>query len=113
MIGHEVSDETIAKIKAARVAQDEDARVAAVRQWAQDHPEEMRTRMSRETKVLGGKAVTGEVKAKAGRAGAAAGGPKARHVRWHVNRKQMNPACTFCVPPVYLIQERKADSVVT
>lgn len=96
MTGHDVSEETIVKIKTARVRQDEDARVKAVRKWAEDHPEEMRTRMSRDIHVLGGKAGTPENKKKAGQAGAKAGGPKARHVRWHLNRGITNTECQFC-----------------
>lgn len=98
MIGHPTSEETIEKIKSARALQDEAPRIAAVKKWAKEHPEEMSTRMSRDVHVLGGKAGSRADKQKAGRLGAERGSAKARHTRWHVMRNQPNPACSLCAP---------------
>jgi len=96
MTGHATSPETVEKIKSARAAQDETPRIEGCRKYAEEHPEEMSTRMSHETHVLGGKAGSRENKQKAGRLGAERGSVKARHVRWHVNRGQANPECPLC-----------------
>jgi hypothetical protein len=90
-----LSAESVDKIKAARAEQDETARIEGCRKYAEEHPEEMSTRMSRETHVLGGKAGSREDKQRAGRI-AAKSLPKAIHVRWHVNRGQTNSECSFC-----------------
>jgi len=95
MTGHDVSAETINKIKAARTAQDETPRIEGCRKYAEEHPEEMSARLSHEAHVLGGKAGTRENKQKAGRI-AAKSLPKAVHTRWHVNRGQPNPECSLC-----------------
>lgn len=90
------SQEAKDKIKAARAAQDESKRIAGCRKYAEGHPEEMSARLSHEAHVLGGKAGSREAKQKAGRLGAALGGAKARHMRWHLNRGILNPACSLC-----------------
>jgi len=95
MVGHSTSDETIYKIKAARAAQDEAPRIAGCRKYAEEHQEEMSTRMSHEVHVLGGKAGSREDKQRAGRI-AAKSLPKAIHTRWHVNRGLVNPECPLC-----------------
>ncbi len=97
MTGHDTSPETIDKIKVARAEQDEPARIAGCRKYAEEHPEEMRTRMSRETHVLGGRAGSREDKQRAGRI-AAKSLPKAWHTRWHINRGLTNPECALCNP---------------
>ena len=97
MTGHDVSDNTKKKIKAKRALQDEEARIAAQRRWNEEHPEELRTRMSHETHVLGGKAGSREAKQRAAKASIESGSHrKAQHVRWHVNRGLKKPGCTFC-----------------
>lgn len=103
MTGHDTSPETIEKIKAARADQDESTRIAGVRKYAEENAEEMRTRMSREVHVLGGKAGSRENKQKAGRI-AAKSLPKAVHTRWHVNRGLVNLTCQLCVPSVGNVQ---------
>jgi hypothetical protein len=99
MTGHDTSPETIEKIKAARADQDEVTRIAGLRKYAEENAEEMRTRMSREVHVLGGKAGSREDKQCAGRI-AAKSLPKAWHTRWHVNRNMVIPTCQLCVPSV-------------
>jgi group I intron endonuclease len=97
MVGHDVSDDTKEKIKAARAIQDEPPRIEALRKWNEEHSEELRTRMSRETHVLGGKAGSREAKQRAARISIASGSHrKAQHTRWHVNRGLKKPECTFC-----------------
>lgn len=39
------------------------------------------------------------------RKGQLLGGPKSRHVRWHVNRQKFNPVCEFCLAAI----ERKEN----
>jgi hypothetical protein len=97
MTGHDVSPETIEKIKTARADQDEAPRIEGCRKYAQEHPEEMSARLSHEAHVLGGKAGSREAKQRAGRI-AAKSLPKAQHVRWHVNRGVVGPNCRFCQP---------------
>jgi group I intron endonuclease len=97
MTGHPTSPETIEKIKAKRADQDESSRIAGVRKYAKENQEEMRTRMSHEVHVLGGKAGSRENKQRAAAASIASGSHiKARHVRWHVNRGLKNPECRLC-----------------
>lgn len=96
MAGHPVSEETVEKIKIARAEQDEFARAAGCRKYAEEHPEEMSTRMSHEVHVLGGKAGSKEDKRRAGLLGAKLGGEKARHTRWHVMRGKPSPECPLC-----------------
>lgn len=100
MTGHPTSPETIDKIKTARATQNESTRIEGCRKYVEDHKEEMSTRLSHEAHVLGGKAGSRENKQKAGRLGAERGSAKARHVRWHVNRGQLNPACSLCNPQI-------------
>jgi group I intron endonuclease len=101
MTGHDTSPETIEKIKIARALQDETPRIEALRKWAKEHPEEMATRMSHDTHVLGGKAGSREAKQKAAQASIASGSIiKAQHTRWHVNRGVINPSCQLCVPTI-------------
>jgi group I intron endonuclease len=95
MMGHLTSEETIDKIKAARAVQDETPRVAGCRKYAEEHPEEMSTRMSREVHSLGGKSHSRETLQRAGRI-AARSLPKAHHTRWHLNRGIKKPGCSFC-----------------
>jgi hypothetical protein len=97
MTGHDVSSETIDKIKVARAAQDEVPRVEGCRKYAQEHPEEMSARLSHEAHVLGGKAGSREAKQRAGRV-AAKSLPKAIHVRWHTNRGVVSSNCQLCQP---------------
>jgi hypothetical protein len=99
MTGHDTSPETIEKIKIARADQDEEKRIAGVRKYVEENPEEMRTRMSRETHVLGGKAGSREAKQRAARISVSSGSlVKAKHVRWHVNRGLTSPTCGLCPP---------------
>lgn len=95
--GSFLTAESIEKIKAARAVQDESTRIAGVRKYAEEHPEEMSTRMSREVHALGGKAGSREAKQRAARASIQSGSiVKAQHTRWHVNRGQVNPECPLC-----------------
>ncbi len=96
MTGHDVSPETVDKIKAARALQDESPRIAGCRKYVEEHQEEMSTRLSHEAHVLGGKSGTRGDKQRAGRLGAERGSLKARHTRWHVNRGQTNSGCPLC-----------------
>lgn len=97
MVGHPTSPETIKKIKTARAAQDEAPRIEGCRKYAQEHPEEMSTRMSHEIHVLGGKAGSREAKQRAAIISVQGGSTvKAQHVRWHVNRGQKNSECSLC-----------------
>jgi hypothetical protein len=102
MTGHPVSDETVQKIKAARGGQDESARLAAWRDWERQHPGKVTAHFTRELRSrvgkLGGSAVRGEAKRRAGRLGAAAGMAKAQHTRWHLNRGLLAEWCAFCAP---------------
>ena len=90
------SQEARDKIKAARAVQDESIRIAGCQKYAEEHQEEMSSRMSHETHVLGGKAGSRENKQRAGRLGAELGGVKAQHTRWHINRGQVSPKCSLC-----------------
>lgn len=94
--GSFLTSDSIQKIKTARASQDETPRIEGCQKYAQEHPEEMKARLSHNIHVLGGKAGTREDKRKAGLLGAANGGVKARHTRWHVNRGQSNPQCSLC-----------------
>ncbi len=94
--GHGFAPGAINKIKAARALQDEAIRTAGCQQWTKDHPEEAVARLTHGIHVLGGKAGTKENKRKAGLLGAANGGAKAHHIRWHVNRGKKNPECLLC-----------------
>ena len=97
MVGHDVSDDTKKKIKTKRALQDEPTRIEACRKWAANHPEEMTTRMSHETHVLGGKAGSREAKQRAARISIESGSYiKAQHTRWHLNRGIKKPGCIFC-----------------
>jgi len=97
MTGRDVSSETVEKIKTARALQDEGTRLRAVRKWAEEHPEEMSSRMSREVHVAGGKAGSREAKQQAAKASVEGGSlVKALHVRWHVNRRKYIPECCLC-----------------
>jgi hypothetical protein len=92
-----VSDDTKKKIKTKRALQDEPTRIEACRKWAANHPEEMTTRMSHETHVLGGKAGSREAKQRAARISIESGSYiKAQHTRWHLNRGIKKPGCIFC-----------------
>jgi group I intron endonuclease len=102
MTGHATSPETIEKIKAARAEQDEAPRIAGCRKYAEEHPEEMSSRLSHEAHVLGGKAGSREAKQRAARVSVQGGSTiKAQHVRWHVNRGQTNPECSLCRLMIY------------
>jgi hypothetical protein len=96
MTGHPTSPETVGKIKAARAIQDEAPRIKGCQDWAKEHPEEASARLSHEAHVLGGKVGSRENKRRAGILGAANGGVKARHTRWHTNRGQLKPDCPLC-----------------
>jgi hypothetical protein len=97
MKGHEVSSKTVEKIKAARAVQDESRRVEGCRKYAEEHKDEMSTRMSREIHVMGGKAGSREAKQRAARVSVQGGSiVKAQHTRWHVNRGLTNPDCSLC-----------------
>lgn len=92
-----LSDDSIEKIKTARAVQDETTRIAGCRKYAEENPEEMRTRMSREVHVMGGKAGSREDKQRAAAASIASGSViKAQHTRWHINRGLKNPECPLC-----------------
>jgi group I intron endonuclease len=101
MKGHLTSIETIDKIKAARNIQDEPKRLEAFNKWKltvdSDHFKKIGAAASKEDKSRAGKMGSKEDKSRAGLLGATLGGPKARHVRWHVNRKQINPDCSLCL----------------
>ena len=89
--------EVVAKIKAARAIQDESPRIEGCRKYAEEHKEEMSTRLSHEAHVLGGKAGSREAKQRAARISVAGGSlVKAQHIRWHVNRGQTSPKCHLC-----------------
>jgi group I intron endonuclease len=89
--------EVVAKIKAARAVQDESRRVEGCRKYAEEHKDEMSTRMSREIHVMGGKAGSREAKQRAARVSVQGGSiVKAQHTRWHVNRGLTNPDCSLC-----------------
>jgi hypothetical protein len=90
--GSFLTKNSITKIKSARALQDEPARLAG---WETNKGNAGKG-LSHEAHVLGGKAGSRADKQRAGRLGAARGMVKAQHVRWHVNRGQMNPECSLC-----------------
>jgi hypothetical protein len=97
MNGHSTSPETIEKIRVARASQDEVTRIAGIRKYAEENPEEMRTRMTREVHSMGGKAGSREDKQRAARISVQNGSiVKAQHVRWHINRGSISPNCKLC-----------------
>jgi hypothetical protein len=99
MKGHPTSQETIDKIKAARVLQDEAPRAEGCRKYAAEHPKEMSARLSHEAHILGGRAGTREAKQRAAKISIERNSRrKAQHVRWHVNRGLINPECLLCKP---------------
>jgi len=99
--GSFLTEDSVKKIKTKRALQDESTRIEACRKWADEHPEEMRTRMSREVHSLGGKSGSREAKQRAAAASVASGSLiKAKHVRWHTNRGLINPNCSFCTTQV-------------
>ncbi len=91
MTGHDVAPETVEKIKIARAKQDESHRLSG---WNMNKGNA--GNLSHKAHVLGGKAGSREDKQKAGQLGAERGSVKARHVRWHVNRGQVNSECPLC-----------------
>jgi len=102
MTGHDVSPETVDKIKTARADQDEPQRLSAWNEWKEqklavdpDHFKKIGAAASREDKARAGRMGSREDKQKAGRI-AAKSLPKAIHIRWHVNRGKTNPECLLC-----------------
>jgi hypothetical protein len=97
--GSFLTAESVTKIKAARAVQDETPRIAGCQKYAEEHKEEMSTRLSHEAHVLGGKAGSREAKQRAARISVQNGSyAKAQHQRWHVNRGRTNSFCAFCRP---------------
>jgi hypothetical protein len=98
--GSFLSDNSIVKITTARASQDETNRLEAFNKWKQtvdpDHFKKIGASASREDKQRAGRMGSKEDKQLAGIKGAANGGPKARHVRWHVNRGMISPECSLC-----------------
>ncbi len=93
MTGHDVTPETVEKIKAARIEQDESYRLLA---WSKNKGNAGKG-LSHEAHVLGGKAGSREAKQRAARISIEGGSHiKARHTRWHVNRGQTNSECSLC-----------------
>lgn len=100
---HLTSPETIEKLKVTRANQDESYRLKAFNEWKNqkliidpDHFKRIGAVASKEDKRKAGRMASREAKQRAGRRGAAHGGIKARHTRWHINAGKPNPHCPLC-----------------